>query len=584
MQHSVTVSDRPRQKRFLGLILTHRLILTIYLGLVGLIALVYWVFPAGAYDIRVNLAVTVLSWSMLLVGLRVARWYPVMVHTTTALAVTLTLHIAWHTGGLNSGAMVWLGVLSVPVLLMLGSRAAFAWIGINLLCLLGMLMASRAGGGPTPLPNDLNTILAQTLVNHLLALSSLMLGVFAGENLHANQLWDVENRNRELRDIHDALMQAQAHKDEFTAAVGHELRTPMNAILGFNSVLRQELADRPEQAEVVEHIRHSTTHLLQVVNDILDFSQLQAGQLQLVPTDVDLRQLLEEAMAAPQSLAAAKGLRCELLLHPAMPAHVHVDRQRLLQILGNLLGNAIKFTDKGQVVLRVMPALPRWRFEVEDTGRGIAPEQQVHVFRQFEHADVQTNRAYGGTGLGLTICERLVNIQGGEIGVRSSVGQGSVFWFELPLEEVSPDHPAVAPVQALSGNEPLRILLVDDNTVNLMVAQLQLQKIWPKARITQCTDGAQALRVLETQAFDVALIDMVMPEMDGMQLTGQIRRHFPSQTARMPILALTANHQPQERQKCLDAGMNDVLHKPMDSAKLVATVSLHVRRARGLSA
>lgn len=582
MPHFVTASDRPRQKRFLGLILTHRLILATYLGLVGLISLVYWVFPAGAYDTRVNLAVTALSWVMLLLGSRVERWHPVMVHTTTALAVILTLHIAWHTGGLNSGAMVWLGVLSVPVLLMLGSRAAFIWIGINLLCVLGMLMASRAIG-PVPLPQDMNTILVQTLVNHLLALSSLMLGVFAGENLHTNQLWDVENRNRELRDIHDALMQAQAHKDEFTAAVGHELRTPMNAILGFNSVLRQELADRPEQAEVVEHIRHSTTHLLQVVNDILDFSQLQAGQLQLAPADVDLRQLLEEAMVVPHRLAAEKGLRCELLLHPDMPAHVHVDRQRLLQILGNLLGNAIKFTDRGQVVLRVMPALPRWRFEVEDTGRGIAPEQQAHVFRQFEHADVQTNRAYGGTGLGLTICERLVNIQGGEIGVRSSVGQGSVFWFELPLEEVSPDHPAAAPVQALPVSEPLRILLVDDNTVNLMVAQLQLQKIWPKARITQCTDGAQALRSLETQAFDVALIDMVMPEMDGMQLTGQIRRYFPAQTALMPILALTANTQAQERQKCLDAGMDDVLHKPMDTAQVVASVSLHVRRARGLS-
>ena len=582
MPHFVTASDRPRQKRFLGLILTHRLILATYLGLVGLISLVYWVFPAGAYDTRVNLAVTALSWVMLLLGSRVVRWHPVMVHTTTALAVILTLHIAWHTGGLNSGAMVWLGVLSVPVLLMLGSRAAFIWIGINLLCVLGMLMASRAIG-PVPLPQDMNTILVQTLVNHLLALSSLMLGVFAGENLHTNQLWDVENRNRELRDIHDALMQAQAHKDEFTAAVGHELRTPMNAILGFNSVLRQELADRPEQAEVVEHIRHSTTHLLQVVNDILDFSQLQAGQLQLAPADVDLRQLLEEAMVVPHRLAAEKGLRCELLLHPDMPAHVHVDRQRLLQILGNLLGNAIKFTDRGQVVLRVMPALPRWRFEVEDTGRGIAPEQQAHVFRQFEHADVQTNRAYGGTGLGLTICERLVNIQGGEIGVRSSVGQGSVFWFELPLEEVSPDHPAAAPVQALPVSEPLRILLVDDNTVNLMVAQLQLQKIWPKARITQCSDGAQALRSLETQAFDVALIDMVMPEMDGMQLTGQIRRYFPAQTALMPILALTANTQAQERQKCLDAGMDDVLHKPMDTAQVVASVSLHVRRARGLS-
>ena len=580
MQHFVTVSNHARQKRFLGQILTHRLILSFYLGLAGFIALVYFVFPPGVYDTTINLVVAVLTWAMLFtVG--IPRLYPAVVHTTTALAVSLTLYMAWQTGGVASGAMIWLGVLSVPVLLMLGSRAAFVWIGINQLCLLGMLMATRAGG-PVPLPEDPSTIFLQTLVNQLLALSSLMLGVFAGENLHANQLWDVENRNRELRDIHDALVQAQAHKDEFTAAVGHELRTPMNAILGFNGVLRQELADRPEQIEVVDHIRHSTTHLLQVVNDILDFSQLQAGKLLLSPSDVDLRQLLDEAMVGPQREALEKGLRCELVLDPAVPTHVHMDRQRLLQILNNLLGNAIKFTDKGQVVLRVMPALTRWRFEVEDTGRGIAPEQQAHVFRQFEHADVQTNRAYGGTGLGLTICERLVAMLGGEIGVHSALGQGSVFWFELPLEEVVSGRPAAVLVQALPANEPLRVLLVDDNTVNLMVACLQLLKIWPQASVTQCSDGPQALRCLDVQAFDVALIDMVMPEMDGMQLTRQIRRQFPKQTARMPILALTANTHPHERQQCLDAGMDDVLHKPMDTAKLVASVSSLVRRAREL--
>lgn len=582
MQHVVTAPNHARQKRFLGLILTHRLILSIYLGLVGLISLVYFVFPVGVYDTTINLVVATLAWAMLF-AVGIPRLYPAVVHTTTALAVSVTLYMAWQTGGLASGAMIWLGVLSVPVLLMLGSRAAFVWIGINQLCLLGMLMATRAGG-PVPLPEDPNTIFLQTLVNQLLALSSLMLGVFAGENLHANQLWDVENRNRELRDIHDALVQAQAHKDEFTAAVGHELRTPMNAILGFNGVLRQELTDRPEQIEVVDHIRHSTTHLLQVVNDILDFSQLQAGKLLLSPKDVDLRQLLDEAIAGSQREALEKGLRCELVLDAALPTHVHMDRQRLLQILNNLLGNAIKFTDKGLVILRVMPALTRWRFEIEDTGRGIAPEQQVHVFRQFEHADVQTNRAYGGTGLGLTICEHLVVMLGGEIGVHSALGQGSVFWFELPLEEVVSGRPAAVLVQALPANEPLRVLLVDDNTVNLMVARLQLLKIWPQAKITQCSDGPQALRCLDVQAFDVALIDMVMPEMDGMQLTRQIRSRFPTQTARMPILALTANTHPHERQRCLDAGMDDVLHKPMDAAQVVARVSTLVRRARELNA
>jgi signal transduction histidine kinase/CheY-like chemotaxis protein len=578
MAHATMATGHTHPKRFLGLVLNHRLILSFYLGIVAVISMVYFVLPANRYDTRINLVVCALALA-LLPTIGNPRWYRVVVHTLTFFAVTLALYIGWFTGGLYSSAMVWLGVLVVPVLLMLGARSAFAWLGINQLCLLAMFMATRAGW-PTPLPNDMSITFVPTVVNQFLALGSLMLGVFVSENLQANQLAEVEQRNRELRGIHEALMQAQAHKDEFTAAVGHELRTPMNAILGFNGVLRQELADRPEQVEVVDHIRHSTTHLLQVVNDILDFSQLQAGKLQLLPSDVDLRQLLAQAMAKHEHAAQEKGLRCELVLDVAVPAQVHIDGPRLLQILANLLGNAVKFTDRGHVTLRVMPASTRWRFEVEDTGRGIAPEQQAHVFRQFEHADVQTNRAYGGTGLGLTICERLVALQGGEIGVRSTLGQGSVFWFELPLPEVSQRRPSTVPVPALPTNEPLRILLVDDNRVNLMVASLQLQKIWPRARITQCSDGPEALRCLDVQAFDVALIDMVMPEMDGLQLTQQIRSRFPVQTAHMPILALTANTHTEERQRCLDAGMDDVLYKPTDTSELVARVSLWVFRAR----
>jgi CheY-like chemotaxis protein len=193
---------------------------------------------------------------------------------------------------------------------------------------------------------------------------------------------------------------------------------------------------------------------------------------------------------------------------------------------------------------------------------------------------VQTNRAYGGTGLGLTLCEKLVTLHGGQIGVDSQEGRGALFWFEIPLEAAQSADPLVDLIDDNLSDEPLSILVVDDNNVNLMVAQLQLQKCWPKAQITTVDSGAKALSLIDQQLFDVALIDMVMPEMDGMQVTRQIRQQFPAIAARMPILALTANTNPVDRERCLAAGMNDVLHKPMEMAALMRAVGHNIALAR----
>jgi CheY-like chemotaxis protein len=252
----------------------------------------------------------------------------------------------------------------------------------------------------------------------------------------------------------------------------------------------------------------------------------------------------------------------------------------LLQILNNLVDNGIKFTHQGAVTVRMMARGEHMRFEVQDSGRGIPRERQAHIFRRFEHADVQTNRAYGGTGLGLTLCEKLVTLHGGQIGVDSQEGRGALFWFEIPLEAAQSADPLVDLIDDNLSDEPLSILVVDDNNVNLMVAQLQLQKCWPNAQITTVDSGAKALSLIDQQLFDVALIDMVMPEMDGMQVTRQIRQQFPAIAARMPILALTANTNPVDRERCLAAGMNDVLHKPMEMAMLIRAVGHHIALAR----
>ncbi len=563
--------------------ISRRTFLAVYI----LIALVTGVsvnlLPSSSGDPRVMLALCGgLLLLLPLVWWRVPGLFTLLMHAVTALALLMVTYSAAHTGGIHSPAMVWLSILSVPVLMLRGPGPAIAWIGLIELTTFGMLQATEQGWISAQ-ANTSREGVPWAVLNHVLALLNLMVSVAIYHRLHTLQMKELRARNRELQATHRALLQAQAHKDEFVAAVGHELRTPMNAILGFNSVLRSELADRPEQVEVVDHIRRSTSHLLQVVNEILEFSQLQAGKVQLLPHDFDLSAALRELAARYQPLAHAKGLGFELRLAPEVPAHVHMDRQRLRQVLGLLLDNAIKFTASGQVQLRVSCAAPCLRLEVSDTGCGIALDRQAHIFRRFEHADVQTNRTHGGTGLGLTICEQLVRLHGGRIGLESAPGEGTTFWLELPWRPalaVQATPPEPSPVFKLPP--VLDVLVVDDNAVNLMVAQLQLQKIWPQARVVTAGSAAEALQRLDAQAFDLALIDMVMPVMDGPELTRQIRERFPAITARMPIIALTANTLPQEHARCLEAGMDDVVHKPMDAEALVRAVGRQfMRRQEG---
>ena len=558
---------------------SRRNILAVYLLAVGLSSLFFYLIPPGYYDRHANLATSIaMAVLMLFAGRR--QLQPLLVHLATFISLLLIVYIASQSGGINSTAIVWLNVLALPVLLLLGPMVTLVWIAIILATTLGLFLCTLSGWVDSHAQITQQAV-PWAVMNHILAIGNLMLGVRLYDYLHEQQLKQLHLRNEELKATHKALLQAQAHKDEFVAAVGHELRTPMNAILGFNGVLRQELADQPEQVDVVDHIRRSTTHLLQVVNDILDFSQLQAGKLMLHTSDFELADLMKEALGTFQDKAREKGIGWSAYLDPALPARVHADRQRLLQIMRNLLDNALKFTAIGNVQMRLLGTAQRLRCEVLDTGRGIAQAQQAHIFNRFEHADLQTTRTYGGTGLGLSICEKLVSLQGGQIGVNSEETRGATFWFEIPLQTANTQQTAQTEIASLLADEALRILVVDDNNMNLMVARLQLQKCWPKAQIVTAESAGQALQMLDEQAFDVALVDMIMPDMDGMALTQQIRRQFPAITAHMPILALTANTNPVDRQRCLDAGMDDVLSKPMDLTALVHSISVHIARVRG---
>jgi signal transduction histidine kinase/ActR/RegA family two-component response regulator len=559
-----------------------RSLLTYILLLVGACSLPFYFIYQPDYDHAANLVGTAGYWG-LLVLLLVGLPYLWIAHGTLLWSIGYVAYLAAMTGGINSPVMVWMTAAVLPAILLLDRMAALFWVISVFAANLLLLLISQHGWVNSDI-NMANDVMAWTVASKFLVLALAMFVVFVTDRMHRSQVADMDQSNAELEQTHQALIRAQAHKDEFIASVGHELRTPMNAILGLNGILRTELAARTEDAEVVDHIRRSTEQLLQVVNDILDFSQLQAGRLALHEEEFGLREALTELLVAYNAKAQAKGLTLSLEASAVHNMWVKGDRRRLIQVLSYLLDNAFKFTSTGGIHVRAQGVGGGVLFEVQDSGIGIAPDRQKQIFNGFEHADVQTNRQYGGTGLGLSICERLVSLQGGTIGVSSVQGQGARFWFQLPMRSVAvQEAKAAAEMARLLVDKSLQVLLVDDNAVNLLVARMMLKKCFPKANIVEASSGPIALEKLNTTNFDLVLMDMVMPDMDGMQVTQALRNTFPAPVCHLPVLALTASANPVDQDRCLASGMNDVLHKPLDEQQLISKISnaLVAHAARG---
>ncbi|WP_201674348.1 hybrid sensor histidine kinase/response regulator [Ramlibacter monticola] len=370
------------------------------------------------------------------------------------------------------------------------------------------------------------------------------------------------------------LRRASDARTEFLAAMSHEIRTPMTGVLGMVDLLAAEPLT-PQQKRYVEAMHGSGRHLLSVINDILDFTRIETGRLEFEEVDFSLGEVLEQVRSLAHPLAVERGLAVQVDEQLHLEGILRGDPLRLRQVLLNLVGNAIKFTEKGSVSLRAleMPADHGQRkiaFEVRDTGVGIAPDKLQTLFAPFTQADRSTSRRYGGSGLGLAISQRLVQAMGGQIGVTSQPGEGSVFRFELAFRPGDPRRVAAETRREAQATPPQRILIAEDVDINREILRTALARDGHVLRFA--ATGVEALAAVQEQAFDLVLMDVQMPVMDGVEATRQIRR-LPAPTGQVPIIGLTANVMAHERELYLEAGMDDCLPKPIDWDRLRAALA-----------
>jgi signal transduction histidine kinase/CheY-like chemotaxis protein len=492
------------------------------------------------------------------------------------------------------------GLFSASVIIALTAATVALWLAVNLkhlwqrvaaafvmaVAITGMHYTGMAGtallAGPVSNITAGESLVSKTLLAAIVATATggfvlvALILAFLDRRLETRSVQEAKR----LREINADLEQARADADAanraksaFLATMSHEIRTPMNGVLGMlQASLRADLT--PDLRDQLTTARNASVSLLTILNDILDYSKLEAGQLQLERLSFSPRQIIDEVASMLASTAAAKKVWLDAQASPETPQWVMGDPTRFRQVLLNLASNALKFTEKGSVVIRVSytgGAAPHLlRLDVKDTGIGISPEACAKLFNRFTQADASTTRRFGGTGLGLAICRELVACMDGEIGVTSTIGEGSCFWFELPTEEG--EEPAVAETRPAPSASVmrLRILVAEDNPVNQKVLRTLLAGQGHDLHFV--SDGLQAVEAAREGGFDMILMDVSMPVMDGPTAAKEIRS-LSGPVARVPIIALTANAMAGDREAYIAAGMTDYVSKPINLDALLAAIS-----------
>lgn len=494
-------------------------------------------------------------------------------------------YAAYSSGGLSNPAAHWL--LLVPLMgAIAGGMRVCAFATIVSLCTGLLLFYIEVTQAELPDLTPIEYRYAQERLNQLFQLLVVIVGVLGLQQQLTRidtelveTIDDLSNEVLQRKEAESIAEKSNQAKSQFLANMSHEIRTPMNAIIGLLHLLdREPLTDKQES--YVKTALSSSNSLLILLNDILDISKIEAGKINLEATSFQLEQLLSETQQAMQASANSKGLKLEFE-NTNTQASLLGDPTRIRQVLFNLIGNAIKFTEQGHInvhtELSIEDKTAHLSCKIQDTGIGISPEAQATLFQIFTQADASTTRRFGGTGLGLAISLQLIKLMGGDIQVDSAEGRGSTFTvsLKLPISEFPSTTPETeskpSPATTTATDQAPRVLVVDDNEVNIFVACSELQDLPYDLEVDTARNGREALdKILSGSPYQIILMDCQMPEMDGYTATRELRKR--PEFEKLPIIAMTANAMKGDREKCLGAGMSDYLAKPIEPEALEETL------------
>jgi signal transduction histidine kinase/CheY-like chemotaxis protein len=509
------------------------------------------------------------------------RQIALLIYELTLLALVLVN--AYLLGGVTSPVMVWLGIVPLLPLFIASLRWAYVFLG---LAFLSVLLFYAVSWGIPNQPNarsSTDQIFAALMFCSFILTQMVLISTVVG--ITANRMRKIANDNKRLRTIYEQMSLVNEHKDKFLSSVSHEMRTPLNVIHGYMELLRTR-SDLPAEAhDQIEQASGASTHMLSLINDLLDYSQIHQGQFTLANQPVELPVLLMRVFNSLEIQAQNKGLGFVYEKATSLPDWVETDPTRLTQILLNLLGNALKFTVHGQIQLQVSYTPPSCAHEgtlhmhIRDTGPGIPAVVLTKIFDPFYQLHnkqlMHSGHALQGNGLGLAITQALVKKWQGQIEVTSTEGKGSTFKVSIPVAESSQTSSTPIQEQTSLGSTPMsmRILVVDDHALNRLVASATIRKHLPECHIEQAENGQQALHKMATQHYDAVLLDIVMPDLSGIEVLQTVRQTYPAPFCHVRTFAFTANVEADIKSQCENTGFDGFLSKPFNVQTLIQTLT-----------